>query len=100
MLLLYYCRRLKAAGQKLGASVAVLHLQRIASNNKVNQYTLQLANVGDVEAVLCRRGEALPLTRKFVTVEDREECDRVYNSNGIITEVLIHTHRIGNEMCV
>lgn len=74
------------AGQRLGASGAICHLCRM-TNNQVNQYVLQLANVGDVEMVLCRKGEALVLTRSFLTTEDREECQRVYNSGGIVTEV-------------
>ena len=52
----------------------------------MNHYTVQIANVGDIEAVLCRHGEALVLTRKFVTSDDRDECQRVYRSDGIITE--------------
>ena len=53
----------------------------------MNTYTLQLANVGDVEAVLCRRGEAVLLTQKFTTSVNREECNRIYRADGIITEV-------------
>ena len=52
----------------------------------MNHYTLQLSNVGDVEAVLCRRGEAVLLTRKFTT-HDRMECYRVYKNGGMVTEV-------------
>ena len=78
---------LKGAGQKLGASAALCHIRRVTSSNHSNQYTLHLANVGDVEVVLCRRGEAVVLTRKFVTTDDDEECLRVYQSDGIITEV-------------
>ncbi len=50
--------------------------------------TLDVAGVGDTEAVLCRRGEAVPLTRKFVTTCDRDECQRVYKSGGWISEVI------------
>ena len=46
-----------------------------------------MANVGDIEAVLCRHGEALMITRKFITVADHDECQRIYKSDGIITEV-------------
>ncbi len=56
------------------------------ATNHMNHYTLQLANVGDVEAVLCRRGEAVVLTRRYTTM-DRDECHRVYKAGGIITEV-------------
>jgi len=48
---------------------------------------MNVANVGDVEAVLCRQGEPLLLTKKFVTTADREECQRVCAADGIITEV-------------
>ena len=78
---------LKGTGQKLGASGALCHIRRVSASNNMNQYTLHLGNVGDIEVVLCRRGEAVVLTRKFVTTEDDEECLRVYQSDGIITEV-------------
>ena len=48
---------------------------------------MNVANVGDVEAVLCRHGEPLLLTKKFVTSADRDECQRVAAADGIITEV-------------
>ena len=82
---------LKGTGQKLGASGALCHIRRVSASNNMNQYTLHLGNVGDVEVVLCRRGEAVILTRKFVTTEDDEECMRVYQSDGIITEVRTST---------
>ena len=82
-------RELGDAGQRLGASACVMHIRRMAAN-QMNHYTLQLSNVGDVEAVLCRRGEAVLLTRKFTTY-DRMECHRVYKNGGIITEVGIDT---------
>ncbi len=53
----------------------------------MNTYTLQLANVGDVETVLCRRGSAVLLTQKFSTSVNRDECDRIQRADGIITEV-------------
>ena len=53
----------------------------------MNMFNLVLGNVGDVEVVLCRHSEALVLTRKFVTQEDPTECERVQQSDGIITEV-------------
>ena len=56
------------------------------ASNQMNQYTLNLANVGDVEAVLCRRGDAVLLTKKFTTTSNKEECYRAYKSDGIITE--------------
>ena len=79
------CRSMQSIGQRLGASGVVTHIQRMASN-QMNQYSLSLANVGDVEAVLCRRGDAHVLTAKFTTTASRDECRRVYKSDGIITE--------------
>ena len=73
-------------GQKLGASAVLIHIQRVAKDH-MNMFNLALANVGDIEVVLCRHGEALVLTRKFVTLEDPTECDRVQETDGIITEV-------------
>lgn len=81
--------RLKGAGQRLGASALLCHMHRVSSEESMKHYTMSIANVGDVEAVLCRHGDALLLTRKFVTDEDRDECQRVYKSDGIITEVSV-----------
>jgi PH domain/leucine-rich repeat-containing protein phosphatase len=80
-------RKLRSTGQRLGASGVLLHIQRHADDGQMNHFTLNVANVGDVEAVLCRRGEALMLTRKFVAVHDREEISRIVQHDGIITEV-------------
>jgi len=65
----------------------MIHLQRHFSDSRMNQFTMNVANVGDVEAVLCRHGEAMLLTKKFVTAADRDECRRVCAADGIITEV-------------
>jgi PH domain/leucine-rich repeat-containing protein phosphatase len=78
-------RQLRVSGQRLGASSALCHLKRHDSNSK--QFSLQIANVGDVEAVLCRQDDAVVLTRKFTTTDNREECYRVCLSDGIIMEV-------------
>jgi len=80
-------RRLKSTGQRLGASGALIHLQRHLSDTQLNQFTMNVANVGDVEAVLCRHGEPLLLTKKYVTSAEREECQRICAADGIITEV-------------
>jgi len=78
---------LKSTGQRLGAAGTLIHLQRHLADGQLNQFTMNVANVGDVEAVLCRQGEPLLLTKKFVTTVDREECQRVCATDGIITEV-------------
>ena len=96
-------RRLRSTGQRLGAAGTLIHLQRHVQSSssesasssssctpaahQLNQFTMNVANVGDVEAVLCRHGEPLLLTKKFVTSADRDECQRVAAADGIITEV-------------
>ncbi|KAK3603860.1 hypothetical protein CHS0354_042868 [Potamilus streckersoni] len=77
-------RCLKAAGQKLGATAAICHIVKQDENS--NHYVLNVANVGDVEVVLCRRGEAVCLTRLFTIQANKEECKRICKSDGIITE--------------
>ena len=72
--------------------MVLCHIRRM-STNQMNTYTLQLANVGDVEAVLCRRGDAVLLTQKFSTSVNRDECERIYKADGIITEV-IHDEKL------
>jgi serine/threonine protein phosphatase PrpC len=53
----------------------------------MNHFTMNVANVGDTEAVLCRRGEATMLTRRFIATHDRDECLRICQFDGMITEV-------------
>jgi hypothetical protein len=88
------CSKLKALGQRSGASGALVHLRK-QSNGHV---MLNVANVGDVEVVLCRRGQQLTVTRRFTTTSDREECLRVSKSDGIINEVTI-THDMFGFCC-
>lgn len=76
--------KLASIGQKIGASVALIYVQRTYSGT-VNQYNLQLANVGDVEAVLCRRGDAQLIT-KLHSISDSEERQRIYETSAIVTE--------------
>ena len=77
----YVNRRLKSAGRRYGAAGVLVHLQR----RSARQFVMTTANVGDVEVVLCRHGEAVSLTRKFVTSADRSECQRVCKLDGFIT---------------
>ena len=82
-------RKLKSTGQRLGASAILIHIRRHDSEDgEMNHFTMNVANVGDVEAVLCRRGEATMLTRRFVATQDRDECQRICQLDGIITEVI------------
>ncbi|XP_061163217.1 PH domain leucine-rich repeat-containing protein phosphatase 2-like isoform X1 [Saccostrea echinata] len=73
--------KLQSTGQKVGAAAAVCHLKK-----ENNQYSLCMANVGDVEVVICRRGEVVPVSRRFLVQSDQEECRRICKSDGIITE--------------
>ncbi|XP_074644531.1 PH domain leucine-rich repeat-containing protein phosphatase 2-like [Tubulanus polymorphus] len=77
-------RRLRSAGHGLGASATVIHLVKSDSANDV--YTLNLANIGDTEAVLCRGREVLLLTRPFTVSKDYQDKERVCNTGGIVTE--------------
>ena len=107
-------RKLRATGQKLGACAALCHIRYVGGTeasvagsrgsglresvtsltstlsgetHALNRHVLRVANVGDVEAVLCRRGEAVCVTRRFTTKDDLEERERLYTCDGIITEV-------------
>lgn len=53
-----------------------------------------MANVGDVEVVICRRGEVVPVSRQFLVQSDQDECHRICKSDGIITEVYIYIEKL------
>jgi len=74
-------RKVKSKGQYHGVAAVLLHLQR----RSARQFLMTTANVGNVEVVLCRRGEPVRLTRKFVTSADRTECQRICKLDGFIT---------------
>jgi len=74
-------RKLKSRGQYRGVAAVLVHLQR----RSPRQFVMTTANVGNVEVVLCRRGEAVVLTRRFVTSADRTECRRICKLDGFIT---------------
>jgi len=77
----YVNRRLKLRGRYHGAAAVLVHLQR----GSARHFVMTTANVGDVQVVLCHQGEAVLLTRKFVTSDDRTECQRVCKLDGFIT---------------
>ncbi|CAI9724275.1 PH domain leucine-rich repeat-containing protein phosphatase 2-like isoform X3 [Octopus vulgaris] len=80
-------RKLKSIGQKIGASAAICHIKILPeSNEKIPQYCLTVANVGMVQVVLCRNGQAMRLTHQFAVESDRSECMRIQKSDGIVTE--------------
>ncbi|XP_064641510.1 PH domain leucine-rich repeat-containing protein phosphatase 2-like isoform X2 [Lineus longissimus] len=78
-------RSLKATGQKLGASATLIHISKHYTPSG-DRYLLNVANVGDTEAVMCRNDEVVLLTRSFRVSEDRAELQRIVKTDGIITE--------------
>ncbi|XP_014674681.1 PREDICTED: PH domain leucine-rich repeat protein phosphatase 1-like, partial [Priapulus caudatus] len=68
-------RKLKASGQRLGASAALCHIRAAAADDvdSYGDYSLGVANVGSCEVVLCRQGEALRLSRLFTVAGDEPE---------------------------
>lgn len=83
---------MQSTGQKVGAAGAVCHIRK-----ENHQYSLCMANVGDVEVVICRRGEVVPISRRFLVQSDHEECGRICRSDGIITEVHIRAQYTKNQ---
>lgn len=75
---------MKSVGQKVGAAGVLCHIRKSEAEDK---FVLNIANVGDTMAVISRHGEAVPLSRLFVVNKDKEERQRIYKSDGIITEV-------------
>ncbi|KAJ8400489.1 hypothetical protein AAFF_G00396130 [Aldrovandia affinis] len=78
-------RKLGMAGQKLGASALLCYIHHEASN-PTSYFSLTLANVGTCQAVLCRDGQPLPLSKVFSLEKSIEETERVKCSKAIITE--------------
>ncbi|CAH1779251.1 unnamed protein product [Owenia fusiformis] len=76
-------KSLKSSGQKLGASGLILHIGR---NPGSDEYIMNVANTGDIEGILCKYGDPVTLTRLFKVTEDREECERICQADGIVTE--------------
>lgn len=86
---------LQTSGQKMGASCTLCHIEKVSGTSpkeehgkKNTNYVLRVANSGHTEAVLCRKGRALPLTKRFL-VEDAsvEEMERIKKAGAIVTEV-------------
>ncbi|XP_061101100.1 PH domain leucine-rich repeat-containing protein phosphatase 2-like [Conger conger] len=78
-------RKLGVAGQKLGASAVLCYIHHEPSD-PAGCFSLTLANVGSCQAVLCRGGQPLPLSRAFSLEQSGEETERVKRSKAIITE--------------
>ncbi|XP_060706295.1 PH domain leucine-rich repeat-containing protein phosphatase 1-like [Hemiscyllium ocellatum] len=77
-------RKLGTAGQKLGGSAVLCHIKHDPMDPN-GCFTLTAANVGKCQAVLCRDGKPLPLS-KLYTVHCDEELQRVKQHKAIVTE--------------
>ncbi|XP_056680339.1 PH domain leucine-rich repeat-containing protein phosphatase 2 isoform X1 [Monodelphis domestica] len=78
-------RKLGMAGQKLGSSALLCYVRHDAAES-TSGFTLTVANVGTCQAVLCRNGQPLPLSRVFSLEQCPEELQRVKEQKAIITE--------------
>lgn len=89
------------AGQKLGASALLCYIHREQSDSGAN-LSLTVANVGTCQAVLCRDGRPVPLSKVYSLENSTEEMERVKLSKAIITEVTQPPHSFfySRELCV
>ncbi|KAM9817665.1 PH domain leucine-rich repeat-containing protein phosphatase 2 [Neosynchiropus ocellatus] len=78
-------RKLGMAGQKLGASALLCYIHH-AMPEPGGNLSVTVANVGTCQAVLCRGGQPLPLSRVYSLENCTEEMDRVKRGKAIITE--------------
>uniref|UniRef100_UPI00398F04A9 PH domain leucine-rich repeat-containing protein phosphatase 1 isoform X2 n=1 Tax=Pristiophorus japonicus TaxID=55135 RepID=UPI00398F04A9 len=77
-------RKLGTAGQKLGGSAVLCHIKHDPLDPN-GCFMLTAANVGKCQAILCRDGKPLPLS-KLYTVRCDEELERVKQYKAIVTE--------------
>lgn len=75
------------AGQKLGASALLCYIHHEPSDPG-GYFSLTVANVGTCQAVLCRDGRPVPLSKVYSLEHCTEEMERVKLSKAIITEVI------------
>ncbi|NXE26892.1 PHLP2 phosphatase, partial [Ardeotis kori] len=78
-------RKLGMAGQKLGSSAVLCYIHHDVADPASN-FSLTVANVGTCQAVLCRSGKPLPLSKVFSLEQCSEEAKRVKEQKAIITE--------------
>ncbi|XP_041644457.1 PH domain leucine-rich repeat-containing protein phosphatase 2 [Cheilinus undulatus] len=78
-------RKLGMAGQKLGASALLCYIHHEPSDPG-GYFSLTVANVGTCQAVLCRGGRPVPLSKVYSLENCTEEMERVKLSKAIITE--------------
>ncbi|KRX38517.1 PH domain leucine-rich repeat-containing protein phosphatase 1 [Trichinella murrelli] len=80
-------KALKEKGQRQGASCALCHLTVKRKNSSgEKEYDVRVANCGDTEIVLCRKGEPIMLTKKFLIENSDEEYARVRLAGGTVDE--------------
>ncbi|XP_067910160.1 PH domain leucine-rich repeat-containing protein phosphatase 1 [Heterodontus francisci] len=77
-------RKLGTAGQKLGGSAVLCHIKHDPMDPS-GCFTLTAANVGKCQAILCRDGKPLPLS-KLYSIRCDEELERVKQHKAIVTE--------------
>ncbi|KAM7126974.1 PH domain leucine-rich repeat-containing protein phosphatase 1 isoform 2-T2 [Molossus nigricans] len=77
-------RKLGTAGQKLGGAAVLCHIKHDPVDPG-GSFTLTSANVGKCQAVLCRNGRPLPLSRAYV-MSWEEELKRIKQHKAIVTE--------------
>lgn len=90
--LFFLNRKLGMAGQKLGCSALLCYI-RPDTADPMNSFSLTVANVGTCQAVLCRGGKPVPLSKVFSLEQDPEEAQRVKDQKAIITEVNLTLHQ-------
>uniref|UniRef100_A0A7N5ZR94 PH domain leucine-rich repeat-containing protein phosphatase 2 n=1 Tax=Anabas testudineus TaxID=64144 RepID=A0A7N5ZR94_ANATE len=78
-------RKLGMAGQKLGASALLCYIHHEPSDPG-GYLSLTVANVGTCQAVLCRDGRPVPLSKVYSLENCTEEMERVKFNKAIITE--------------
>uniref|UniRef100_A0A3Q3AE09 PH domain leucine-rich repeat-containing protein phosphatase 2 n=1 Tax=Kryptolebias marmoratus TaxID=37003 RepID=A0A3Q3AE09_KRYMA len=78
-------RKLGMAGQKLGASALLCYIHH-ESSDPAGHFRLTVANVGTCQAVLCRDGRPVQLSKNYSLENCTEEMERVKHSKAIITE--------------
>lgn len=74
------------AGQKLGASALLCYIHHEATDSG-GYLSLTVANVGTCQAILCRNGQPVQLSKVYSLESCHEEMERVKLNKAIITEV-------------
>ena len=77
-------RRLGSLGLKYGASMILTHLKQDTTGGG---YTLNVANTGLGDAILCHGSQVTPLTVAHNPATNRDEVRRIVKEKGFISEV-------------